>query len=152
MRTGELVIGGEAIGLAVFVFVLTLGFHQLPEGHPGPGLFPQLLAIILAIMGIALIGQNVSQRGLSPGREEKAQVREEWVNILWVVGAILCYVLLSEIAGFIIAAVFISWALMLRLGAARLKGFVASVAVALFVYWLFSQGLLVPLPLGVMGF
>ena len=61
--------------------------------------------------------------------------------------------LLSEIAGFIIAvAVFISWALMLRLGAARLKGFVASVAVALFVYWLFSQVLLVPLPLGVMGY
>ncbi|NMB15504.1 MAG: tripartite tricarboxylate transporter TctB family protein [Firmicutes bacterium] len=152
MRIGELVIGGVAIALAVFVFILTLGFPQLPDGHPGPGLFPQLLAIILAIMGLVLIGQNLSKRDLSPGGEEKAEGREEWVNILWVIGVILCYMFISEIAGFMITAVVISWVLMLRLGAARLKGFVASMAAVLFVYWLFSQVLLVPLPLGVMGY
>ena len=73
------------------------------------------------------------------------------MNILWVVGAVLCYMLISEIAGFILTAVGISWVLMLRLGAARLKGLVISVGVVLFIYWLFSQALLVPLPLGVMG-
>lgn len=103
-------------------------------------------------MGLVLIGQNLSKRDLSLGGEEKAEGREEWVNILWVIGVILCYMFISEIAGFMITAVVISWMLMLRLGAARLKGFVASMAAVLFVYWLFSQILLVPLPLGVMGY
>jgi putative tricarboxylic transport membrane protein len=151
MRIGELVIGGVAFVLAVFVFVLTLGFPQLPDGHPGPGLFPQLLSIIMAITGLALIGQNLSKGERRIRGEGKAEGREEWVNILWVVGAVLCYMLISEIAGFILTAVGISWVLMLRLGAARLKGLVISVGVVLFIYWLFSQALLVPLPLGVMG-
>ena len=121
MRTGELVIGGVAIGLAVFVFVLTLGFPQLPDGHPGPGLFPQLLAIMLAIMGIALIGQNVSHGAYRPGG--KGRVRRNGKHSVGCQRHLMLYVVIG-IAGFIVA-VFISWALMLRLGAA-VERFVAA--------------------------
>jgi len=41
------------LGLAVFLYAQT--FPSLPEGYPGPSLFPQIVAIGLCLCGLALV-------------------------------------------------------------------------------------------------
>ena len=41
--------------LAAFTWLSARNFPPLPEGYPGPGLFPNVLAFLLALAGIGLI-------------------------------------------------------------------------------------------------
>ena len=41
--------------LAAAIWLGTRNFPSLPEGYPGPGLFPNVLAFLLALAGIGLL-------------------------------------------------------------------------------------------------
>ena len=50
----DLIAGGILLALGLCIYFISLSFPDLPEGYPGPSLFPQIIAIGLGLMGIAL--------------------------------------------------------------------------------------------------
>ena len=50
------------VGLAGFVWLSARGFPPLPEGYPGPGLFPQVIALLLGGAGVGLVLQSMRSR------------------------------------------------------------------------------------------
>ena len=47
--------GAVFLILAAAIWLGTRNFPSLPEGYPGPGLFPNVLAFLLALAGIGLL-------------------------------------------------------------------------------------------------
>ena len=55
MRKNDLVFGIIFVVLGIFIFTQTFFYPSLEKGHPGPGLFPNLLAVLFIIFGGVLI-------------------------------------------------------------------------------------------------
>ncbi len=47
--------------LAAAIWLGTRSFPSLPEGYPGPGLFPNALAFLLALVGIGLLWRPTAE-------------------------------------------------------------------------------------------
>ena len=50
----EVISGGILVILGIGIYVVSLTFPALPEGYPGPSLFPQIIGVGLGLMGILL--------------------------------------------------------------------------------------------------
>jgi len=74
-----------------------------------------------------------------------------WLNIVFVLGTVLCYILLAEYAGFLIFSFVILMILMKWLKVKILPSLIMSIVVTLAIYVLFAKILLVPLPWGLWG-
>ena len=49
-------IGGLVVGaLGLSICLMSRTFPQLPEGYPGPGLFPSIIGILMALLGIVIV-------------------------------------------------------------------------------------------------
>jgi len=49
-------IGGLVVGaLGLSIYLMSRTFPQLPEGYPGPGLFPSIIGILMALLGIVIV-------------------------------------------------------------------------------------------------
>ncbi len=55
MKRNDIIYGLIFIALGIFIFTQTVSYPSLEKGHPGPGLFPNLLAILFIIFGGVLI-------------------------------------------------------------------------------------------------
>lgn len=147
LKRSDAVLGGAAILLGVAVFANTLGFPKMPDGAPGPALFPQILAALMVVFGLIILLQSTR-----PHVEEDRHY--DTVAILKAGGvlvAIAAYVLLVQRLGFLITATVILLGLMLMLGARLRVGLPAAVALSVFSLVLFEKVLRVPLPPGILG-
>lgn len=145
MNLRDLAAGGAALLVGLAALALTLPFPELPEGHPGPALFPRLVATLLALFG----GLLVLEASRRPAAAEPAL---PWLgapgllNAALVAGAVIAYMLLVERLGFPLTAGALNVVLMRRLGAGWPVALLAAATLALGVYGLFARVLLVPLP------
>lgn len=57
--------------LAAAIRLGTRNFPSLPEGYPGPGLFPNVLAFLLALAGIGLLWRPSAEVGTATQRLPK---------------------------------------------------------------------------------
>lgn len=151
MRISDTLVGGGFVLAGVAIFAGTLSYPSLEGGHPGPALFPRLLAALMVVFGGAL-----GRRGL---RERSRSERIGWagllgsgafVNALFVIGAVVAYVLLADRLGFILTAAAVSFVLMWRLEVPPLRALLVAAALALLVHALFVKLLRVPLPAGLL--
>ena len=74
-----------------------------------------------------------------------------WLNILFVLATIVCYIFLVESIGFLIFSFAALMILMKWLRVRFLASLAMSVTVTLTIYLLFAKILLVPLPWGLWG-
>jgi putative tricarboxylic transport membrane protein len=151
MRRGDLAAGGAAVllGAAALAYT-TLTFPTLPGGHPGPGLFPQLVSALLVVFGATLMWQ--ARRPAPAGGEEVVEERPRapgaLVNTLFVAGAIVFYMAAVERIGFPLTVTLLNVALVRRLGASWAVAATAGAALGVGVYLMFARLLLVPLTPG----
>lgn len=145
MNLRDLGAGGAAVLVGLAALALTLPFPELPEGHPGPALFPRLVATLLAVFGGLLVWK--ASRRLAPAEPDLPWLGAPGLpNAALVAGAVAAYMLLVERLGFPLTVGALDVVLMRRLGAGRLVALLAAAALALGVYGLFARVLLVPLP------
>jgi hypothetical protein len=144
-------LGALFVALALFVLVHSLQLDFYVESVPGPGFFPTLLAIALAIAGFILsvtsfVGRKESQEEFdAPSR---AQVRRSLS--VWL--AVLAAVLLVPLLGFVLSMLFLAAALILGLERKRhVAGVAAVILIPLLAYLLFVALLGVEFPTGVFG-
>lgn len=144
-------LGAIFVALALFVLVQSLQLDFYVESVPGPGFFPTLLAIALAIAGSILtvtsfIGRKDSQEEFeTPTRAQVQRSLSVWL-------AVLVAVLLVPVLGFILSMLFLSAALILGLERKRhIAGIAAVILIPLLAYLLFVALLGVDFPTGVFG-
>ena len=126
-------------------------FPSLDNGYPGPALFPSVLAVLFILCGVVLIFQGVRQREKMLRFDTGTLTVSGLLNIVFVLGAIVCYIFLAETIGFLIFSVAVLMVLMKWLKVKTLSSIAMAVVVTLVIYLLFAKVLLVPLPWGLWG-
>ena len=151
MRVSNTAIGLFLIIFALAVIIHTRTFPSLGNGYPGPSLFPRVLAVLFILAGIGLIIQGIKNREKILKFDTGAVNRAGWINILFVLGAVVCYIFLADAIGFLILSFVIMTVLVKWLRAKTSWSLVMSAGVTLAIYILFAKILLVPLPWGLWG-
>jgi putative tricarboxylic transport membrane protein len=153
MKFNDALPGAMLILFGAGVFLYALGFPPMPGQDYGAALFPQVIAVLMAVCGLVLIVKAT----IAPQREPMAVVAD-WMrspahllNFLLLISLLLFYIFAADALGFIPTAIIMLAALMLRLrGAARLGSSLAIAAAAsLVIQQFFGEILRVPLPWGI---
>ncbi len=151
MRVSDTVIGLSLIIFAVAVLVHIQSFPELDNGYPGPALFPSVLSVLFIFCGIGLIFQGFRRKENVLKFDIGSVSIAGWINIAFVLGAVVCYIFFSEFLGFLIFSFVILLILMKWLRVSTVLSLVMSAGVTLAIYLLFAKILLVPLPWGLWG-
>lgn len=149
-------VSNTAIGLFLIVFAAAVLWHvqsfpSLDNGYPGPALFPSVLAVLFIICGIGLIIQGMRQHEKLLKFDTGSLTVSGLFNIVFVLGAIVCYIFLAETIGFLIFSFAVLMVLMKWLKVKTLSSIAMAIVVTLVIYLLFAKVLLVPLPWGLWG-
>jgi putative tricarboxylic transport membrane protein len=151
MRTSNTVIGVLLIIFASIVLIHVQSFPTLENGYPGPALFPEVLCVLFIFCGVGLVIQGIRRREKVLKFDLGTITLAGWINIVFVLGAVVCYIFLAEYLGFLIFSFVILMILMKWLKVKTLPSLAMSVVVTLAIYMLFAKVLLVPLPWGLWG-
>jgi len=157
MMTNRRYLVGSTFWVAFGVFFCLGGLrYGLWKGvAPGPGFLPFVGGAILICLSLVVLGSGIIKRTGIRG-EEATQAfftgQESWKRVLVVSVALVAYVLILQVLGFVITTFLFSVAV-LRLGP---KSFtfvlVAATVMTVSFYILFKVLLHVMLPVGVLGF
>jgi len=138
------------IALAIFVAVET---YRLPDApgyaQVGPRLFPGLIAAGLLICGLLL-----SREALSGGFHKVATTRSpvDWAGFLWVSGGVIIHMATIGWVGFIVASTVLFACVARAFGSRRpARDVVLGVALGTVTFVVFTQGLGLPLPAGLLA-
>lgn len=151
MRKVDVSAGAILIACGVFVLTQSLPLNFYSEGVPGPGFFPTLLAIAMAVAGGLLLFTRLRRPEAALGEFELPSRTQAGRSLgLWI--AILVAVLAVDVVGFLAAMVLLVAVLMLGIERARSVPAIATIVLTpLLAYLLFAQLLQVPLPAGLFG-
>ena len=151
MKISDTVVGAGCVGAGALIFAGTLGYPSLDAGHPGPALFPRLLAGLMAGLGALLAARGLRERDVSDSLDWRGLHRSPgFVNAMFVLAGVTAYVLLVERVGFLLMSSALIGGLMWRLGVRPLRALAVAVGFTLTVHFLFAKILRVPLPLGLL--
>ncbi len=152
---GELVF---AAFLLVVGVVVLLDARTLPAGTAasgiGPGFFPTVVAVLTMVVAVALAADVLrgNHGEPDPGEGDVDASAFHGRSVLIVVGAVAVHGLLLERAGYILTAALTFWAIAYAIGARRLvRDAVVSLVLAVVVYVVFTRGLSIDLPAGLIG-
>ena len=149
---GQLAVAAGVLALGGLV---TWGSFHLPTGggyaQVGPGVVPRIVGIGILVLGAWLLREALG--GGFPGIDEAAEARVpmHWVSFAWVSGGIVAYGLLIERAGFILASTLLF--VMVARGFSSRRWWLntlSGVVLAIAVYAIFTHGLGLMLPAGVL--
>ncbi len=133
--------GMASLVLGGWIWWYTASFPELDGGHPGPGLFPRLIGVGLALCGIALLlrpGSDDATTGHGPGWSGRLRFA---VGLALVVA----FPWLHAGIGFVPATALLSLAIGLMMDARWMLAVAISVAASGATYLLFTRLLGVPL-------
>ena len=149
MKKNDIIAVGIFIALGIFIFTQTWNYPSPPEkGHPGPDLFPNLLALLFIGFGLTLI---LKAKKLASIDTEVAPSPKRISNVLFVIAIVAVYVGVVNFVGFLITSAVLLFLLMKKLGVTILKSAIGSIIITLFINLMFSKILRVPLPWGFLG-
>jgi putative tricarboxylic transport membrane protein len=148
MKKNDIIAGGIFIALGIFIFTQTWSYPSPEEGHPGPDLFPNILALLFIGFGLALI---IKARKLIFAKTEIISGPKRISNALVVLAIVAVYVGVVNFIGFLVTSSVLLFLLMKKLGVTILKSAIASIIITLFINLMFSKILRVPLPYGILG-
>jgi putative tricarboxylic transport membrane protein len=147
MKRSEAFLGGAVALLGAAVFLHSMSFPPQQGGWPGPGLFPQILAVLLVCFGGAVTVQAVRSTNTAVVSYEPAAMLKAAVILV----AIAIYITVVQRVGFLITASVVTGGLMLLLGVKIRIAVPAGIGVAVLCVVLFERVLRVPLPPGILG-
>jgi putative tricarboxylic transport membrane protein len=157
MGKNDYIGAGCFITLGIFIWVVSFHFPVLPGGHPGPSLFPRILGSLFIFFSLIVILQarrKPKTPPLSAENDEGGNVtligKENYFNAVLVIILIAAFVVLTERLGFILSGGAVLFILMRKLQVKTLTSLTVSAVVVCIIYSIFSKGLRVPLPHGLL--
>lgn len=153
MKFNDAVSGAALLALALAIFLNVSGFPAIPGQSVGPGVFPGLLALLLAICAVLLI-----IKGWAAARHEAWVEVGDWMkspvhlrNFAITIGSLMFYIFASETVGFLLCGVAILAAMFWALSVRRPLILPLAALITLVIHTVFYKGLRVPLPWGVLA-
>jgi putative tricarboxylic transport membrane protein len=149
VRANDAIIGS----IAAVVALLILGYAQTfprPGHQPiGPAFFPSLIAVLMLAVAATLIVRGVRDyRGrLVEGAAWTARPAA-WARVLAIPLAVLAYLALAPLIGFMPTAAAIVFGVAWLLGRRLVTALVLAVLSSAVIYAVFTRVFLVPLPVG----
>ena len=152
MKLNDAVFGLVLLALALTVFVVAGSYPTVPAQRVGPGLFPSLIAVGLAVGGVILIARGWRQRATVP------MVRwDTWIGsprhvagFFAVIASVVFYVVAVDQLGFILTAIAVLTALFWVFAVPWRRSIVVALVATLLIHFAFYKLLRVPLPWGVL--
>jgi putative tricarboxylic transport membrane protein len=149
MKISDTMVGAGFVVAGAAIFAATTTYPLLDEGHPGPSLFPRVVAALMAGFGAMLSVQGFRGRDTSEAIAWRRLHRSSgFVNALFVLAGVLAFIVLVDHAGFLVMCTAVLGILMWRLRVRLPWVLPISVAFSVLMYALFAKLLRVPLPLG----
>ncbi len=150
-RRLDIVTGTVIIVFACFVLAYSTTFPPAKGTDFGPSLFPRVVAVMLLILGALVLFQVWKTRAQAeaspPGAEgDVAHTSVGLRNVAVTIVAVIAYIVVVDLAGFIPTTLVFLFVLMKTYGLTTLKGIAAACFTTGFVYVLFSVLLRVTLP------
>ena len=152
MKFNDAVFGAILVVLGLAVIAHVQAFPRIPGQQVGPALFPGLVAAGLAACGIILIVYGLRHRSAQPWFVAEAWTRStrHVVTFLAVAGAIVFYIALADVLGFLIVGPVILFVLFLLFGVRPPRAALVAVVATVVIWYAFYKLLRVPLPWGVL--
>lgn len=149
---GELVFTSFLFVAGATVFWDTMNLATTAvDGVIGPKVFPFIIAISLMVLSsLQLISVIRGNLGKPEDIEGGTQVsKPNWKGLGIVIGALVAFILLQEIIGFMISATILFFSVAWTLGERKwLRLLLISIAISVAIYFGFTAGLQLNLPLG----
>ena len=143
MRVHDCILGLLIILSGLAICYVAIDYPDQNDGKPGPWLFPVVLSLIFAICGLILFIKGFFDKSIS---------KKGVFNIFSIFVLVIFYINFSETLGFLICMEIVLLSLMLLLKTKFIKALIVSVFACITIYLIFSKGLLVPLPEGILYF
>ncbi|WP_033296235.1 tripartite tricarboxylate transporter TctB family protein [Amycolatopsis jejuensis] len=151
MRRQYLVFGAVILAVAVVVCVQSAALVIWTPIGPGPGFFTVILGAILGLLALGVMWEHRKPDGAEP-RREKQTVRRRPPRVWLVVGALVVIPFVLEPLGFRLTILALLLYLLLFVERRRVLGSVlVAVGTSALSFYLFSDLLAVPLPVGLLG-
>jgi putative tricarboxylic transport membrane protein len=152
MKLNDAVFGAILLLLALALLVTVQSYPKIPGQNVGPALFPGLVAAALAICAVLLIISGVRRRGVAPWFEPLPWLgsRPHVVTFVATIGAVVLYIALTNLVGFLILAPLMLLGLFLAFRVRPGPAVLTSIVVSLLIWYAFYKLLRVPLPWGVL--
>ena len=159
MKFNDAAIGIFLIIFAIAEIAYTRTFPALHGQRFGASDFPALLGIGMIICGVLLVFSGWKQRAVASGNEPNLLTVRGWIerrpsviNFFVVLLSILFFILFVDLIGFVIVSSLILFVLFLRFGNSVVTSLLGALFMTGVAKILFGVWLLVPLPIGPLGF
>ncbi len=151
MGIKDYVGGGIFVALGIFIWAMTFRFPSLEGGHPGPSLFPRVLATLFIFFGAIVLLQGWKKTRVEEEIPLEEDVPMNYFNPILVILLIAGFIVFANPIGFILTGFALLFLLMMKLRVSLLQRSIVSLALICFVYFMFAKVLRVPLPKGLWG-
>jgi len=151
-RRLDIATGTAIMAFACFVLAYSTTFPPAKGTDFGPSLFPRVVAVMLFVLGALVLFQvwrTRAQVEACPPKAAAGAAARTSVglrNVAVTIAAVVAYIVVVDLAGFIPTTLVFLFVLMKTYGLTTLKGIAASCFITAFVYVLFSVLLRVTLP------
>jgi hypothetical protein len=90
--------GALFVAVAVFYFVMSFNYQQGTPARMGPGFFPKMVSVLLALIGVGILIGSVASRA-------HIEKLESWdvKGLLWIAGSVALFALLLPTFGLVVA-------------------------------------------------
>lgn len=149
MRLNDRLIGVLAILAGLAVMSGTFGFREIPGQQFGSAFFPRILAVAMILAGLAQIwaGIQAGGRGAWLALSDVLHGRGA-IQSLCVVLAVIGWVVIAPLLGFIATTALMIAALSVVAGARAIRALAVGIAMSCLLFVIFAVVLRVPLPRG----
>jgi hypothetical protein len=156
IRNGDFVGGVVSFIAGGFMLGNAVVFGRQISGSIGADFFPKLISAALMLVAAGLIAEGVRQVNVAEaGSGERPKKRNNYPGFALAVGALMLYILLMRVLGFIIATIPFTLALIMILIPKEKKNWPLFLGIAagvtLGAYFLFTKVFFVMLPKGLLG-
>ena len=164
MRINDAIWGALFIIGAAAVLVHVQGFPKIPGQNVGPGLFPGVIAVGIAVCGLILIVRGLRARAAGTGAAGDEAAAARWFVLPpWLrsaqhvggfavlVGVNVFYLFAVDRLGFLITGFVYLLALMWVLRVRMARAIPVAIVMTLLIHYAFYKLLKVPLPWGVLA-
>lgn len=150
MIKGDLISSSVMLLLSIYIYVSAISFPKSDYQLSGPAFYPQLMAVLLAAISIAIMARSI--KSLKNNEQGKKITFNNPKKVIAAMAATLVYVLILKTAGFLITTFIYLTALILIMQPQKNK-IPISVLVSLImtgaVYFIFAVLFAASLPTGI---
>ncbi len=153
MKFNDAISGALFLVIGIFAFIHAGSFKGFPGVPYGPDAFPRIIAVMMGGGGLLLIVSGLRSAGNAPWLElaDWARRPRSYGLFMAIVGAVLVYILASDLLGFLLTASLMLTGLfrITRGSGTFVSSAIMAVGVTALIYLLFAKALRVPLPFGI---